>query len=243
MENPIYIGLSRQTALRREMSVVANNIANMNTSGFRKEMMINQAYIERQHIGSKLDFVIDKGTAIDFTPGKLDVTGNTFDLAVDGPGYFQVDDGQGIKYTRNGTFFLDDQNRLVSQPGHPVVDPNGNPIVIPSGGASIEIAPDGTVFDGEEVVGRIGIVEFDENYKLRKEKDSLYVTDETPKAALNSRVMQGMIERSNVDPIYEMTNMIEVHRSYDAVKKMIDKETERQQNVVRRLARPMQVQG
>src|SRR3546814_13084588 len=100
MENPIYIALSRQTALRRQMSVVANNIANLNTTAFKKELMIYQAYPEKTPFTPKIDFVLDQGTATDHTPGNLKVTNTTFDLAIEGPGYFQVADGIGTNYTR-----------------------------------------------------------------------------------------------------------------------------------------------
>ncbi|NQW12129.1 MAG: flagellar basal-body rod protein FlgF [Alphaproteobacteria bacterium] len=240
MENSIYIGLSRQTALRREMSVVANNIANMDTTGFKKEMMIYQTYTEQAGFTDKLAFVIDQGTATDYKEGDLKTTGDTFDLAIRGPGYFQVDDGTGTKYTRNGTFTLDENNRLVTQQGFPVLDTQGNPIVVPTGSHDIVVSEDGAINLGEEVVGQLGVVEFDNLLDLKKDRNSLYSSEVAPTPATNSKVAQGVIETSNVNPIVEMTNMINIHRSYDAVKSMIDSESKRQQEATQRLARPMQ---
>ena len=240
MENPIYIALSRQTALRRQMSVVANNVANANTTAFKKEVMIYQAYAEKVPFTPRLDFVIDQGTAIEHEQGDLKVTHNTFDLAIEGPGYFQVDDGTGTKYTRNGTFTLDERNRLVTQDGYPVLDTRGNPILIPRGGTDLTVSQDGLVRLVDQEVGQIGVVEFDSTFSLRKTRNSLFETDELPAPAANSRVMQGMIETSNVNAIGEMTSMIDVHRAYEAVKNLLDREDKRQQTIIERLARPVQ---
>lgn len=240
MENPIYIALSRQTALRRQMSVVANNIANLNTTAFKKEMMIYQSYTEKAPFTAKLDFVIDQGTATDHSQGNMKVTHNTFDMAIEGPGYFQVDDGTGTKYTRNGTFTLDEQNRLVTQEGHPVLDTLGNPILIPRGGSDLDVSPSGEILVADQPVGRFGIVEFDDKLSLKKVRNSLFETDQLPTPAADSRIMQGMIETSNVQGIEEMTSMIEVSRAYEAVKNVLDREDKRQETMISRLARPMQ---
>lgn len=240
MENPIYIALSRQSALRREMAVVANNVANMNTTGFKREMMVYQAFTEKVPFTAKMDFVIDQGTATDHAQGGLQVTHNTFDMAINGPGYFQVDNGDALHYTRNGTFTLDGNNRLVTQQGYPVLDTQGNPIVIPGGQTDLTISQDGLIRLGNDPVGRLGVYEFDNNRALRKTHNTLFETDQQPRPAENSQVMQGMIEGSNVSGIKEMTSLIEVQRAYEAVKSMIDREDKRQETIIQRLARPMQ---
>lgn len=241
MENPIYIALSRQTALRRQMSVVANNIANMNTASFKKEVMLFQAYTQKVPFTQKMDYVIDQGTATDLSQGELTQTHNAFDMAISGPGYFSVDDGTGTKYTRNGTFTLDERNRLVTQQGYPVLDTQGNPIVVPVDDTDITVSEDGVIRRGNTTVATLGIVEVANPLGLRKIRDSLFDTKETPTPATGSKVVQGMVESSNVNPVGEMTNMLEVQRSYEAVKNMIDSEDKRQQAIIQRLARPMQV--
>lgn len=240
MENPIYIALSRQAALRRQMAVVANNIANANTTGFKKELMIYQAYSQKVPFTDKMDFVIDQGTATSHGQGDLAVTHNTFDMAINGPGYFQVDDGHGTKYTRNGTFTLDEMNRLVTQQGYIVLDTQGNPISVPRGGTDLTIAQDGEIRLGDQRIGQIGVVEFDNTLSLKKIRDSMFESSAPANPAENSRVMQGMIETSNVNAITEMTSMIEVHRAYEAVKSLLDREDRRQETIIERLARPMQ---
>ncbi len=242
MENSIYIGLSRQTALRREMSVVANNIANVDTTGFKREMMIYQSYPEKAPFDrTETQFVIDRATATDYAQGPLKVTGKTLDLAIDGPGYFTVDDGTGTFYTRNGTLSLNDQNQLTTNQGHLVLDPAGNPIFIPRSDDAIVVTGDGSVALGDEVYGRIAVVEFDKVAALKKERDSLFATDAQPFPAENSQVAQGQLEGSNVNAIVEMTEMMTIHRTYDAIKNLIDSEGQRAERATQRLARPMQV--
>jgi len=240
MDNPIYIALSRQTALRRQMSVVANNVANMNTTGFKREMMVYQTYSEKVPFTQKMDFVIDQGTATDHQQGGLSVTHNTFDVAINGPGYFQIDDGDTVQYTRNGTFTLDSNNRLVTQQGYVVLDTLGNPIVVPEGGSNLTISQEGLIQQGANAVGRLGVYEFEDQRQLKKTHYNLFQTDQTPQPAKDSQVMQGMIEGSNVSGIGEMTRLIEVSRAYEAVKNVIDREDKRQEAMIQKLARPMQ---
>lgn len=240
MENPIYIGLSRQSQLRREIGVVANNIANMDTTAFKRQLNINQAYNERVRYGEKLAFVIDIGTALDLQEGSFKVTGNSMDVALRGQGYFQIDDGASVKYTRNGSFALDDQNRLVTQQGNLVLDDNARPIVVPGGGTSLNIAGDGSITYDDVEIGRLGVVEFQNPENLKASRDSLFISQEAPQPAEDTRVIQGSLESSNVNPIVEMTEMIEIHRTYESVKRLMDQENERQKQVAQRLARPLQ---
>ena len=239
MENPIYIGLSRQAQLRREIGVVANNIANMDTTAFKRQININQAYNERIRHGEKLAFVIDISTALDLQEGGFKVTGNSMDVALRGQGYFQVDDGASVKYTRNGSFALDDQNRLVTQQGNLVLDDQARPIVVPGGGTSLNIAGDGSITYDDVEIGRLGVVEFQNPEDLKASRDSMFISDEPPQPAEDTRVIQGSLETSNVNPIVEMTEMIEIHRTYESVKRLMDQENERQKQVAQRLARPL----
>ena len=240
MENPIYIGLSRQAQLRREIGVVANNIANIDTTAFKRQININQAYNERIRHGEKLAFVIDISTALDLQEGGFKVTGNSMDVALRGQGYFQVDDGASVKYTRNGSFALDDQNRLVTQQGNLVLDDQARPIVVPGGGTSLNIAGDGSITYDDVEIGRLGVVEFQNPEDLKASRDSMFISDEPPQPAEDTRVIQGSLETSNVNPIVEMTEMIEIHRTYESVKRLMDQENERQKQVAQRLARPLQ---
>jgi flagellar basal-body rod protein FlgF len=240
MENTIYIGLSRQTALRRELSLVANNIANINTTAFKRELGVYATAQTKNAFVNKLDFVIDHGTAVSFEPGALSNTGNDLDIAINGPGFIGVDDGSGVKYTRNGALSLSPDNQLITREGHAVVDEDGAPIVIPLEGGKIEIGRDGSVSAGAEIIAKIQVVEFKFLHLLQKNGDSLFESTEVPQDPVNSTILQGSLERANVTPVKELVRMIDIQRSYDAVKGFLDREAERQQTVVRRLGRNSQ---
>lgn len=237
MENSIYIGLSRQTALRRELSLVANNIANINTTAFKRELGVYAVSQTETSFSNKLDFVIDHGTAVSFEPGSLTVTENDFDVAINGPGFFGIDDGEGVKYTRNGALSLTPDNQLVTRAGHAVVDEDGAPIVIPQDGRKLQIGLDGTISLDSEIIGKMMLVEFDALHLLQKNGDSVFETTETPKDPQRSQILQGNLETGNVTPVKELVRMIDIQRSYDAVKSFLDREAERQQTAVRRLGR------
>lgn len=238
MENATYIALSRQTALRRELAVVANNIANTNTNAFKRELGVYNSFASDAQMTEKLDFVIDRGTVFSFEPGLYKPTDNPFDLAITGPGFFVVDDGQKELFTRNGAFSVDSENRLVTRTGEVVLDVDSQPLFIPPGTTRVDIAEDGTVSDGPEIIGRVRLVEFENIQGLQKRGRNLYETTERPKPAENSKVVQGQLESSNVNSISEMTRMIEIQRSYEAVKGFLDREQERLRTAVQRLGRP-----
>ena len=167
MENSVYVGLSRQTALRRELSLVANNIANINTTSFKREMGIYSAVPTNTAGTGRLDFVIDHGSSVSFEPGSIKNTGNDFDIAINGPGFMTVDDGDGIKYTRNGSLSLTSDNQLITRDGDALVDDGGAPIVIPMDGRKLQIGVDGTISLDNEIIAKIKIVEFESPHLLQ----------------------------------------------------------------------------
>ena len=240
METTSFIALSRQMALRREMDVVANNIANMNTNGFKGEKMMFVEHLVRsksdEHVlGEKLSYVRDVATVRDTSAGHLVSTGNPLDLAISGEGYFTVETDTGDRYTRNGRFQLDQSGQLVTQSGQPVLSDTGTPFFFGPTDTDININSDGTVSTENGALGRLGIVEFDNPLALQQESSLLFSADadNPPVEAETAQVNQGMLESSNIQPIIELTRMIEVHRSYDNVKKFIDKEDERQRSMIK----------
>jgi flagellar basal-body rod protein FlgF len=241
MENAIYIGLSRQSALRRELALVANNIANTSTAAFKREIALYSPYETDTKMEEKLDFVIDHGTIVIHQPGTLQPTQNTFDIAIEGPGFFVVDNGRRPLYTRNGNFKLDPDNQLITGNGDLVMDEGDNPIFIPQDGRKIEISPDGTISAGPEVLGRLKVVEFEDLARMQKRGGSLFDTTEDPKPAERSELMQGHLETSNVSAISELTRLIDIQRSYEGVKNMLDQEAERLRSSVRKLGSPQAV--
>ncbi len=241
MESTTYIALSRQGGLRRQLDVVANNLANMNTSGFKGEKMMFVEHLVRSKgghrpIGEKHAYVRDIATMRDFSEGPLEKTGNPLDLAINGDGYFTVQTEQGDRYTRSGHFELDETGQLVTRAGDPVLAEGGNPIFFAPGDTKIAIAKDGTVSTQNGDLGKLSIVKFDNNQQLRPGAAGLFATEATPTTVENPNVQQGMLEGSNVLPIVEMAHMIQVHRTYDGVKSFLEREDERMRKMVRDLA-------
>ena len=225
MENPGYIALSKQTTLQRQMSVIANNLANMNTSGFKAERMVFREYISKPSETETLSFVQDFGLARDFTEGTATLTGNPLDLSISGPGYFALDTQNGDRYTRHGRFQLNETGQLVTGEGDIVLSNNGAPITIPPGSGSLTISADGSITGANGPLGRIGLVEFENERNLKRSENNLYeAKGERARAAENSSMLQGNLEGSNVQPILEMTRMIEVHRSYRSTQNFIKTE-------------------
>lgn len=241
MENPGYIALSRQLALRREMNVVANNLANMNTPAFKAERMIFREFIEKPKPDEPLSFVQDFGMARNLTEGPAASTGNPLDLAISGQAYFSIDTPEGVRYTRHGRFQLDGQGQLINSQGSPVLSANGAPINIPQGSSPISVASDGTVSGKDGVIGKIGLTEFADQTALKRDANGLYnAEDQQPQAAADSQLMQGMLEQSNVQPILEMTRMIDIHRSYQSAQRLVSQEHEQAMRAINKLARTRQ---
>lgn len=232
METSAYIALSRQTALRREMDVVANNIANMNTTAFKGEKMMFVEHLEKSRGGdsfipTKLAYTRDIAQFTDLTNGPIQVTGNAFDVAIKGDGYFVIETEDGERYTRNGRFQLNDEGQLVNQQGQPVMSDAGTPFFFGPEDQDIQIARDGTVGTENGVIGKIRLVSFENPQELRQGAGGLMSTDATPQDVETPEVLQSALEGSNIEGIIEITRMIEVQRSYESVRKFIEAEDKR----------------
>ncbi len=237
METTSLISLSRQAGLRRQMEVVANNIANMNTVGFKGEQMMFVDHFIRSRGGEKpfpekLHFVRDIATFRNAVEGEINQTSNALDVAIAGQGYFVVQTPEGERYTRNGRFQLDQSGQLVTQEGFAVLT-QGGPIVLGQRDSSVNIAADGTVSTETGTLGKLRIVSFNNDAALRQVGNTLFRTDETPRPVEKPNVVQGALESSNVQPIIEITRMIEVQRSYESVARFIDREDERVRTLIR----------
>ena len=239
METTSLISLSRQAGLRRQMEVVANNIANMNTVGFKGEHMMFVDHFVRSRGGEKnfpqkLHFVRDVATFRNGVEGEINQTNNALDVAISGQGYFVVQTPEGERYTRNGRFQLDQTGQLVTQEGFAVLT-EGGPIVLGTRDASINIARDGTVAAESGTLGKLRIVSFERDADLRQVGNTLFRTDQAPRTVEKPNVVQGALESSNVQPIVEITRMIDVQRSYESVARFIDREDERVRALIREM--------
>ena len=226
-----YATLARQSGLMREMATVANNIANLSTGGYRREGLVFAEHIAALDPG---DASLSLGTAgarvTDLRQGPLTQTGGTFDLAIEGDGFFLVETPQGQALTRAGSFTPDANGTLVTPDGHPLLDAGGAPVFAPQG-ATIAIAPDGTLSADGDPIGQIGLWQAADPLQMTRGAGTLFRTEDAQPAE-GGRIFQGFLEGSNVDPVVEIARMIEVQRGYELGQKFLDREDERIRGVI-----------
>ena len=236
MENAGYIALSRQMTLRREMDVIANNMANLNTPAFKGESMLFVEYLETTESGEKMSFVQDIALVRNLTEGNMTATDNPLDTAISGNGYYEVETPLGPRYTRNGAFRLNADNELVTVNGNKLLDDGGNPIVLPPNSRDVTITRDGTVETDQGPAGTIRLVRFEDEQGLMKMANGLYDADgQDALPAEGAEVIQGMVEESNVAGIIELTKMIQTVRSYSSTGRMVNDEHERLRRAIQAL--------
>lgn len=224
MENTVLAVISQQVGARRQMDVIANNIANAGTIGFKSERVVFTEYLQDIGNGQTISFVKDAAVVRDFSDGSIMVTGNPLDVAIRGEGFFQVETLDGIRYTRNGRMRLDGDGTLVTSNGYAVLSKDELPILTIPGDTQIVISADGTVSSESGELGTLAVVAFENTYELRKLGNGLYESDILPSPATDATIVQGAIENSNVEPILEMTRMIALLRNFQGSQTMADQE-------------------
>jgi flagellar basal-body rod protein FlgF len=239
MENPAYLVLSRQMGLQRQMDVIANNLANTNTSGFKGERLMFSEFLTPKATnpgvtgdGARISFAGVAGTVADTREGTIQSTGNLLDFAIKGSGFFVVDTPSGPRYTRDGHFELDGQGQLINRDGFPVLSQGGGTLSVPAGATSIEVTPTGTLSSDKGAIGALQIVRFDNEGGLKKTGLNLFETDQAPQRAEGITVLQNAVEASNVQPIIELSKMIEVQRAYQSAQQMLDNEHDRKSRTI-----------
>jgi flagellar basal-body rod protein FlgF len=243
MENMLLVGLSRQIALTRELDVIANNVANSATNGFKarstrfSEFVGPVARAETFPKGdSKVSFVVDRGTPIDLSTGAIERTGNPLDAAIKGDAYFEVQTRGGPRWTRDGAFEINARGELVTQRGEMVAGQNG-PIRFGPGETGLRIAEDGSVFSDQGQRGKLKLVTFADPKALRSEGANLFSSPTAPRAAPpTTQVASGSIERSNVRPVLEMSRLVEVQRAYASIAGLMSRTDELRRTAIQRLA-------
>jgi flagellar basal-body rod protein FlgF len=219
MQNGLYVALSAQVALERRLETIAANVANMNTPGYRADGVSFEAQVAKAG-ENRLSYVSPGAGYISRRAGSLIQTGNPFDAAVQGDGWFAVDGPAGVIYTRDGRMRLSATGALESIEGNPVLDAGGAPIQLDGAGGPPTIASDGMINQGGRQVAAIGLFALDDAAKLTRAGNSGFTSDKAAQPILDftqNGVVQGAIEGANVNPVQEMTKLIAVTRAFDGV--------------------------
>ena len=251
MENTLLVGLSRQMVLGRELDVIANNIANVNTNAFKADNSMFEQYLmpvaRENRFGlsdRQVSFVNDRGTWRDMRSGPIQHTGNPLDVAVNGNGYLVVQTPNGERYTRDGSLQINAQGQLVTADGSVVLGDSG-PIVFQTTDHKVAIAPDGRVTveeagttSTESQRGKIRLVSFASPQQLQKEGDNKYsaVDGAAPAPDTTSTLVQGSVEKSNVNGVVEMSRLIEVSRAYQQVATLLQQQSDLHKTAIHELA-------
>lgn len=238
MDNAIYAALTRQSGLMREMRVIANNIANADTTGFRREGVIFSEYLAATGNGTEgLSMANARGRVLDLEQAGMSMTGGTYDLAIDGPGFFAVQTPDGVKITRAGAFLTNAEGELMNADGHRLLDEGQAPIQIPPGAVSVAIGPDGTVSVDGQQLARVGLFAAPDPATMLRTGGTLFAADGGLEPADDARIQQGFLEGSNVDPIAEISRMIEVQRAYEMGQTLLDREDRRIRDTIAAMTR------
>jgi flagellar basal-body rod protein FlgF len=238
MDNASYTALTRQNGLANELRIVANNIANAATTGYKAEGMIFSEHVT--NLGAddpSLSMATARVRDTVMTQGALNQTGGTFDVAIEGDGFFLILTPSGERLTRAGSFTPNGQGDLVTADGHPVLDAGGAPLFVPQGVGPVAIAPDGTISAAGQPVGQLGVVVPNDPTQLTREGGVTFVAPGGTIPAPEARVLQGFLEASNVNPVLQIARMIEVQRAYELGQNFLQQEDERIRGVIQAMNR------
>lgn len=245
MDVSSYVLLSHAQALRRRLDVVANNMANVSTVGFKREQPVFHDLVEAvpgdvPGAARTVSFVLDYGAVHDNRDGAFEATGRALDVAIQGTGYLSVALPDGTTaYTRAGNLKLLPNGQLGTPAGFPILGDNGAPIMVPAGSETkLTIAGDGTVSGPEGPLGRIGVTVFQDEAAMSQRGEGLFNgSGGRVLAAAETTLKSGGLESSNVQPVVETTHMIDILRSYQSSERMADGLNDMRKRAIERLGR------
>ena len=237
MANGIYIAVSGAQAEMRHLDVIANNLANANTPGFKADRINFREVLAKSSVPDEQQdrrFVEVSGTHTDLNSGTLRLTGNPLDLAVLGDGFFKVGTPRGERITRGGSFIQAADGTVMTSSGNPLLGRDGQPVKIAPNGVPPVIDANGSVAQGSRIVAQLDFVEINDPTALRKEEMGLFATDPgNLKRAELSQIQQGSIEESNGNPIRSMISLVETQRHFDTLHRAIETYKELDSKVTR----------
>jgi len=238
MENSIYVGLSGQVALEEKLALVANNVANINTPGYRGQNAVFKEFIsDQRRMKEDVSLVYDIGQYEVTDPGPIKITGNSLDVALVGPGFLGIQTPEGVQYTRAGNFALNANGELITSRGFKVANQGGGTITIPAEAQYVTIGQDGTIATDQGIVSGLMVHEFDDYQKMQPQGNGLYKYDGAGTPATDTKVIQGKVEGSNVSGVIEMTRMVDLMREYQAIQNIMQGEHDRQRTAIQRILR------
>lgn len=227
MENAGYTTLTRQSGLLRELQVVANNIANTATTGYRQEGLIFAEHVTRAEGGPSLSMATANVRNTSMLQGALTSTGGRLDFAIEGPGFFLIETPMGERLTRAGNFTLSAAGEMVTHDGFRVLDAGGAPVFIPPDAKTVAVSRDGTLSADGRPLGQLGLVRPVEAHDLIREDGVMFRVHGETEPVPDSRIIQGFLESANVDPIGQIARMVEIQRAYEMGQSFLDAENER----------------
>lgn len=237
MGNATYTTLTRQSGLLAEMQAVANNIANASTTGYRREGLIFSEFVQALAPGEPSLSMADadvRDTRLDQAP--LTQTGGSFDLAIEGEGFFMVEGPDGPMLTRAGAFTPSLTGEVTTPDGLRLLDAGGAPVFVPAGVGQIAISSDGTMSADGQPITQIGLWRPVDPLDMRHRDGVRFdVPGGTEPVLDGAQVLQGYLENSNVNPIGEIARMIEIQRAYEQGQAFLDRENERIRAVIEAL--------
>lgn len=244
MENQTAIILSRMVTASRTMDVIANNIANASTPGYESLHLKSSAWIDRMNDvqasdgGNTLAYAQSLGTWRDTKPGPIRHTGNPLDLALTNSGYFTIQTSNGPLLTRDGRFSLSPNGSIVDDSGDKVLDNAGNPVLVPSDAGSLTIASDGTISGKNGIIGQVGVVTVADPQTLTAQGDNTFAAQTVPMPVSNPGITQGALESSNVEPITEISHMMQASQNFQMIAQFLSAEQTRHQNAIAQIISP-----
>ena len=235
MTTSAYSAISRQSGLLNEIRVVANNIANSATTGYRSEGVIFSEYVKSAPGQESLSLARGNIRNTSLEQGNLNQTNGQLDLALEGDGFFMIETPAGNRLTRAGSFSSNAAGDLVTPDGYRVLDAGQAPVFIPGDAESISFGTDGTFSADGRQLGQIGIFQPAEGTTIKREDGVMFSTDGEVEPTENTKLLQGFLEGSNVNAIHQMSRMIEIQRAYEMGQSFLTSEDERVRNAIENL--------
>lgn len=241
MDNVQLLAVQTQRVLQRRMETAANNLANVSTFGFKAEGLLTEVDARRParsaNLPNDIRFVRDVGLARDMSQGPITHTGEPLDVAIEGNGFFTVQGKDGPLYTRDGAFSLDAAGQLITQSGDAVLNSGGAPVVFDPQGERPQIGADGAISIAGAEVGRLGVVAFADPAGMEKVGDNLWSSKGQATAEFDGQIVQGALEGSNVNPVLQLTQIIEISRAYESAARIVKNGDDLRQRTIERLGR------